>query len=128
MTDCAAIGDSIAVGVAQVTKCRDLAAIGRTAFQQAAIVKELKTGLAVISLGSNMPTDPNLYVDMRYIRTKVKADRVVWIVPYHRQAAEAVRRVAWLYGDGVVELSDFKSNDRVHPANYPALAKKVMGK
>jgi len=126
--DCVSIGDSIAVGLAQATKCRDLAAVGRTAFQQAAIVKDTKTGLAIISLGSNMPTDPNLYVDMRYIRTKVKADRVVWIVPYHRQAAEAVRRVAWLYGDGVVELSDFKSNDRVHPANYPALAKKVMSR
>ncbi len=126
--DCVAIGDSIAVGLAQAAKCRDMAAVGRTAFQQAAIIKDTKTGLAIISLGSNMPTDPNLYVDMRYIRTKVKAERVVWIVPYHRHAAEAVRRVAWINGDGVVELNEFKTNDKVHPANYQAVAKKVMKK
>jgi hypothetical protein len=124
--DCVAIGDSIAVGLAQATKCRDMAAVGRTAFQQAATIKDLKTGLAIISLGSNSPTDPNLYVDMRYVRSKIKAERVVWIVPYHRNAAEAVRRVARTNGDGVVELSDYKSNDKVHPASYAAVAKGVM--
>jgi hypothetical protein len=124
--DCVSIGDSIAVGVAQATKCRDLAAVGRTAFQQAATIKDLKTGLAIISLGSNSPNDPNLYVDMRHIRTKIKADRVVWIVPYNRNAAEAVRRVARTNGDGIVELSEFHSNDKVHPASYAAVARKVL--
>ena len=34
--DCAAIGDSIAVGLASVTRCAQVAEVGRTAKRQAA--------------------------------------------------------------------------------------------
>lgn len=122
MDECMAIGDSIAVGLSWVTHCKQVAQVGRTTAKQAAIVTKLKTGTAVISLGSNDPMNPNLVRDLRTVRAAVEASFVVWIVPYHRNAATAVRAVARAYGDGIIELRNYPSWDWVHPQNYADIA------
>lgn len=109
MDNCVAIGDSIAVGLSWITHCTQLAQVGRTTAKQAAIVTKLETGTAIISLGSNDPMNPNLLRDLRTVRAAVQASFVVWVVPYHRDAATAVRAVARAYGDGMIELRNYPS-------------------
>lgn len=124
--DCAAIGDSIAVGIAANTLCRNFASIGRTAFTASVTLRALSTDTAIISLGSNSPTHPELLQDLRHVRARVKAYRVVWIVPYHKQAAEAVRRIARERSDGIIELGDFPTRDGIHPIGYRHLANAAL--
>lgn len=122
MIECVAIGDSIAVGLAGVTRCAKVAEVGRTAKRQAAIVQQLQTGMAIISLGSNDPDSPTLQADLEKVRAKVDAPFVVWVVPYHPRAAAAVRAVARAFGDGLIELRSYPSRDRVHPQSYAEIA------
>lgn len=124
--DCAAVGDSIAVGIAAVTGCAQHAKIGIGSDAILHQISKVRGDLVVISMGSNDPMNPNLLRNLRMLRAKVNADRVVWVMPYHRYAAQAVQRVAHERGDGVVDLAGFKSGDQVHPKNYVALAEKVM--
>ena len=124
--DCVTIGDSIALGIGRATHCYRMAAIGRTAFDQAALIKPISIDTAIISLGTNRPTDPNLNVDLVYVRTNVKANKVVWIIPYNKDAAKIVRSVAASFGDKYVELSAFPTNDDIHPQKYGAVAKQAL--
>lgn len=120
--DCVTIGDSIAVGIGHAAACYRMAAIGRNAFDQAALIKPVSIDTAIISLGTNRPNDPNTYVDLMYIRSKVTARRVVWIIPYNPVVSETVRKVARHHGDRYVELSDFKTSDGMHPNVYKPVA------
>lgn len=122
---CAAIGDSIAVGLASFLACVPHASVGRSTSQQANLAPPPRTGNVVISLGSNDPLHPELLRNLRRVRAVIVADRVVWVMPYHRHAAGAVQRVAHERGDSVVDLASIKTNDRVHPASYSDLALKV---
>lgn len=123
--DCAAIGDSIAVGLAGAARCAQVAEVGRTARRQAATIERLQTGMAIISLGSNDPDSSALEQDLRAVRRAVEAGFVVWVAPYHQRAAEAVRAVARAFGDGVIELRSYPSRDRVHPESYRAVAREL---
>lgn len=124
--DCVTIGDSIAVGIGRASHCYQMAAIGRTAYDQAALIKPINIDTAIISLGTNRPTDPNLNVDLVYVRTNVKANKVVWIIPYNKDAAKIVRSVAASFGDKYVELSAFPTSDDLHPNKYGAVAKQAL--
>ena len=124
--DCVTIGDSIALGIGRATHCYRMAAIGRTAFDQAALIKPISIDTAIISLGTNRPNDPNLNVDLVYVRTNVKANKVVWIIPYNKDAAKIVRSVAASFGDKYVELSAFPTRDDMHPHKYGAVAKQAL--
>lgn len=124
--DCVTIGDSIAVGLGRATHCYQMAAIGRTAFDQAAIIKPINIDTAIISLGTNRPTDPNLKVDIEYVRSKVTAKKVVWIIPYNEHAAKIVRSVATKFGDKYVELSAFPTSDDRHPHMYKPVAVQAL--
>jgi lysophospholipase L1-like esterase len=123
--DCVAIGDSIAVGLSQASRCTMQAKVGRTSSQQAAMIKIINTDLVVISLGSNDPMHPELIRNLRHVRASVVATKVIWIVPYHRYAASAVRKVADERMDGIIELRMFPTNDGVHPANYSSVANRI---
>jgi len=123
--ECAVIGDSIAVGVNQHLRCEQLAVVGRTTSMQAGIMKWVNRDFVVISLGSNDPMSPTLLQDLRRVRAHVVADKVVWLVPYNRNAARAVYRVAEERRDGLVDLRLFDSKDKVHPSNYREVATTV---
>lgn len=124
--DCVVMGDSIAVGIQQHTHCFKQAAIGRSASQQAAMAYKITVDTTVISLGSNNPTHPELLRDLRRIRFLINSRKVIWVIPYHRYAAEAVRRVAAENRDGLLDLANYKTFDKVHPANYREVAREIM--
>lgn len=123
--ECTAIGDSIAVGVGQQLRCEIMAQVGRATSAQAASMKWVNRDLVIISLGSNDPMSPTLLQDLRRVRAQVVAERVVWVVPYHRGAASAVYRVAEERRDGMVDLRLFATKDRVHPVSYGEVAANV---
>ena len=126
MTDCVAIGDSIAVGISMASHCVNMAQVGRTSSQQAAIIKKVSTDVAVISLGSNDPTNPELLRNLRRVRAATDVGRVVWIMPYKGYPREAVVRIASEYRDGVLDLKSFATADHVHPSNYKQVAKEIF--
>ena len=121
MIECLVLGDSIAVGLgAQLRACVTDAQVG---IGSAAIVGRAgPADVAVISAGSNDPHNPRLEANLRMIRAKVRG-RVVWIVPQHRVAADAVTKVARFHGDQIVSFAP--SQDRVHPRSYRELAASV---
>lgn len=127
MVDCAIIGDSIAKGVGQqapacVTKARVGAASSFIASKYNGISGSEVT---VISAGSNDPDNPWLEANLTLLRSNVHSKRVVWILPYNRNAAEVVKTVA-LPGDVLVDLMRFKTNDGVHPRSYRALKNRIF--
>lgn len=123
--ECIAIGDSIALGIGQAAKCSINAKIGASSSYIADHTVSRGNGVAVISAGSNDPDNPRLAENLKAIRNKIKARRVVWILPYHRRAAREVMLVAGLYGDGYINLARFATGDGVHPKSYSAVAKQL---
>jgi hypothetical protein len=122
---CLIIGDSIAVGLAgQFSKCASRANVGLSsgAVMRLAASAPL-ADWAAISAGSDDPTNPALRGNLEAIRERVRARRVIWIVPRNGRAAAVVRAVAGAHGDGAVAFST--GRDGVHPLSYPTLAKSV---
>lgn len=121
MMDCVYIGDSIAVGLQKYEpSCGIYAKVGAdTDF----IVKKFSGtkvgGHAVISMGSNAPMNPRNYQNALKLRKSLDVGFVVWILPYDRKAAAAIRKVAEQFSDAIVDLSaiGIPTKDRVHP-NY----------
>lgn len=123
--DCIAVGDSIAVGVGQAAQCVLNAKVGASSGYIADHVVSINKKIAIISAGSNDPSNPKLRKNLEKIRTKIRSEKVVWILPYNRKAAKIVKSVAFANGDGVIDLASYKSNDGVHPFSYKAVAKQV---
>lgn len=123
--DCVAVGDSIAVGVGQAAHCMINAKVGASSSYIASHTYSSDKRVAVISAGSNDPDNPKLMNNLHAIRAKITARRVVWILPYNRKAAEVVKAVAVQHGDAYIDLSGFKTRDRVHPSSYSAVAKNI---
>lgn len=119
MMDCVYIGDSIAVGLQQLEpNCGIYAKVGAdTDF----IVKHFSgtkaAGHAVITMGSNAPKNPHNYENALKLRKSLKVDFVVWVLPYDRTSAAAIRKVAQQFPDAIVDLHGIPSRDGVHP-NY----------
>lgn len=125
MIDCIAIGDSIAVGIGQAAHCTINAKVGASSSYIAGHVISSNKKVAVISAGSNDPNNPRLRTNLDRIRSKVAAKRIIWILPYDRKAAAAVKAVAVQHGDGYIDLSAFKTRDGVHPSSYSSVARKL---
>lgn len=125
MIDCIAIGDSIAVGIGQAAHCSINAKVGASSSYVADHVVSSSRDVAVISAGSNDPSNPKLRTNLDRIRSKIVAKRVVWILPYDRKAAAVVKAVAVQHGDGYIDLSGFKTRDGVHPSSYQSVARKL---
>jgi hypothetical protein len=126
MMDCVAVGDSIAVGIGQAAHCSINAKVGASSSYIAQHTYSSDKGVAVISAGSNDPDNPKLMSNLHAVRAKIKARRVVWILPYNRKAAEAARAVAVQHGDAYIDLRGFRTRDGVHPSSYSAVAKKIQ--
>jgi len=119
MTDCAVIGDSIAVGI--WWHRQECAAHARVGIAAAAFtVAPRSSREVVISLGSNDAADPT--AALIRVRQGITAERVVWIVPVFRHG-DAVRHVAALFKDETVEFP--VGPDGIHPADYSILAEQT---
>lgn len=131
MPACIFIGDSIAVGLAQAINrggpvCDRAAQVGLGS--SAILAQTLRASrypIAIISAGSNNPRDPRLERDLVAMRQVLWRSRVIWVLPYHRNAAYLVTRVAFSFNDAVIDLATFPSRDGVHPRNYAAVAQAI---
>ena len=128
MLDCLILGDSIAVGTAQVRpECVSYSKGGINSHQW------LNTNVGkspyvaktvIISLGSNDHKYVKTAAELRAIRQLTKADRVYWILPAIKpDIQDIVRTVAAENGDVVLPMTRLQK-DGIHPswAGYKALA------
>jgi lysophospholipase L1-like esterase len=128
MLECLILGDSIAVGTAQVRpECVSYSKGGINSHQW------LNTNVGkspyvaktvIISLGSNDHKGVKTAAELRVIRQLTKADRVYWILPAIKpDIQDIVRQVAAENGDVVLPMTRLQK-DGVHPswAGYKALA------
>jgi hypothetical protein len=119
---CLILGDSIAWGLAQVFHgCAVFAQVGINAPAWEARYQPVAgrgAEIAVISLGSN-PADGTSAALAR-IRARVRAPRVIWVVPVANNAG-AVRLLAARYGDATITFQP--ARDGIHPRSYQALAR-----
>lgn len=123
--DCIAVGDSIAVGIGQAAHCTINAKVGVSSSYIADHTISSNKSVAVISAGSNDPTNPRLRTNLDRIRYKITSKSVIWILPYNRKAAAVVKAVAVQHGDGYIDLYAFKTRDGVHPSSYGSVARKL---
>ena len=120
MLECLIMGDSIAVGVAEVRRdCDSMAVIGigsREFDKRYGSDERLSSGYStvVISLGTN---DWNSTKEtLLAIRDRIGAERVLWILPPRSKPKQraAVIDVAAACQDGTISTSDV-GRDGIHP-------------
>jgi lysophospholipase L1-like esterase len=139
MLDCLIVGDSIAVGVANVrTECVSYSKGGINSKQwvnQNIGKTPLVAKSVIISLGSNDHKWVNTESELRTIRQLTKADRVYWVLPAGNLKASEVsiqyiqltiKEIAQEYGDIVLPISKLQK-DGIHPswAGYKDIAEKT---
>jgi hypothetical protein len=120
---CLILGDSIAVGIYEQSRCSAIAAIGvtSTAFVRSNIAIP-EAELTIISLGSNDRSSTS-YNTLSLLRSRIPG-RVVWVLPANNDHARAViLSVAFNRNDSYIDLRLFPLyRDGVHPRNYRAIA------
>lgn len=133
MLECLILGDSIAVGTAQVrTECVSYSKGGINSHDWLNKNVDKSPYIAktvIISLGSNDYKGIKTEAELYSIRQLTKADRVYWILPAIKpHVQEIVRKVAAENGDTVLEIKDL-STDKVHPTGhgYKQLAQESKG-
>jgi lysophospholipase L1-like esterase len=135
MLECLIIGDSIAVGTANVRQeCVSYSKGGWNSWQwnKHYIVKEKKDLTAqnvIISLGTNDHKGVKTFDELMYMRRNVTAGRVYWILPpcndkfCKPSVNEIVEIIAKNFGDTIISTKRLQS-DAIHPswAGYKELA------
>jgi len=127
---CLVLGDSIAVGTGQALRaegvvCRLEAAVGiSTAGWRVRFAPwDIPADVVVISLGSN-DGGRAAYPDLWQIRKRIKAKKVIWILPANNHvAASAISAMATELGDYVMAFAPAK--DGIHPHSYTPLAEHI---
>lgn len=126
---CLMIGDSLAqfateaVRAAQGPACRVVARQGAgSAVIATWALPPVSPTFAVISAGTNDARNPNLARNLTAIRARISAKRVAWLLPYDRQAAMIVHRVAVSFRDSEMDLAAYPSSDGIHPRSYAGVA------
>jgi len=127
---CFIMGDSIAYGIStQAPACQSNAKVGlntKDALTRFSVVPAVDT--TIISLGvndrnSSLPTVHNLEA----IRSRVKASKVVWILPtsYELVKRKQVAQVAAAHGDKTLNVDALIGADHIHPTNYFEIAREL---
>ena len=128
MLDCLIVGDSIAVGTAQIrTECVSYAKSGINSrdWNKKYADRDLAGKTVIISLGSNDTSHIRTIWEVTQLRERVQAQKVFWILPANKaDVREFVERVAKDFGDTVLPIRSL-STDGVHPTGrgYRELAK-----
>ena len=130
MLECLIMGDSIAVGTAQVRQeCVSYSKGGINSWQwnRDYLKNDLTAKTVIISLGSNDHKGVRTKAEMQRIREKVGTARVFWILPAIKpEIQEIVQAIAKEYGDTVVPITRLQP-DKIHPswAGYKEIAEKT---
>jgi lysophospholipase L1-like esterase len=133
MLDCLILGDSIAVGTAQVRpECVSYSkgGINSRDWNQRYANKELTGQTVIISLGSNDHAGVRTIWELQQLRARVQADRVYWIMPAIKPDIQnMVKIVAEQHNDTVVPITGLQP-DKVHPSwsGYKKIAQDTKGK
>jgi len=134
MIECLILGDSIAVGIGQHRPdCAVIAKVGITSQNWLKNYNNHPTfnkpyKVVAISLGSNDFRASQTAESLYDIRSKIKADMVVWILPsYSLKPVQRVliKELANEFRDKILEIEKM-SYDGIHPSaiGYKELAKK----
>lgn len=125
---CLVLGDSTAVGTADALAASGMrcAVHARSGAPSIETVRTWRSGAfsdrTLIALGSNDALNPKLSANLELLRRRVSASHVTWLAPYHPRAAAIVTAIADQFGDTVVYLGRFSSNDGIHPKSYRTVA------
>lgn len=125
MIECLIIGDSIAVGTAQVRpECVAYATNGINTIQFNKRYPQTFNGkVVVISLGSNDHKYIKTEKELFKLRERVQAETVYWILPAGNaktseipvvRIQEHVESIAEMYGDWIIRIPSL-SKDGIHP-------------
>jgi lysophospholipase L1-like esterase len=133
MLDCLIVGDSIAVGIANVRKeCVSYSKGGINSWQW--VNKNiqhtpLQAKSVIISLGSNDHKGVKTEKELQTIRELTKADRVYWILPIIKDnKRQDVINIANKYQDTIIDARKHSvSPDKVHPtySGYKSIAEQT---
>lgn len=129
MIDCLIIGDSIAVGTKMFRpECVDYAKGGITSlgWNKKYGNNDLTANTVIISLGTNDWEKADTYGMLINIRSKIKGQRVFWILPNEQSKpliVHQVREVAGRFNDVVLPTTRWQA-DKIHPswAGYKSIA------
>ena len=135
MLECLILGDSIAVGTANVrTECVSYSVGGLNTWQwnKRFANKELIANSVIISLGTNDHDRIHTFRELSDMRARVKAEHVFWIMPpcndkFCKQHVNSiVSIIANAYNDTVIGTNRLQK-DAIHPswAGYKELAEKT---
>lgn len=134
MMPCILIGDSIAVGVGQARpECETVAQVGISSERYVATMLppgRTKAETAVISLGVNDDASLDTIENLRIVRGRIAAQRVVWLLPGLKENVRAIiRTVAAENGDRTVDTRPQVGRDHLHPngAGYEVIAGQTIG-
>jgi hypothetical protein len=125
---CLILGDSTGVGTAgalaaQGVRCEVHAREGAPSSET---LRTYQGGspadVALIALGSNDASNPQLAANLLALRRRVPAARVTWLAPRDGTASGVVTTIARAFGDAVLPLAAFASRDGVHPVSYRPIA------
>lgn len=129
MFECLIIGDSIAVGTAAAVNPRIRTACEVQARESITVEKVIawpRPGkiyhAIIVAIGSNNTAGPALDRALERLRSQLRGGRVIWVLPYGRSQAYAVRSVAVRHGDEALDLARFRTSDHVHPSDYRDVA------
>jgi hypothetical protein len=137
MLECLILGDSIAVGTKMFApkECVSYSKGGWNTWQWNRDYggKNLTAKNVVISLGTNDHAGVNTERELRKMRSKVKAERVVWIMPpcnsgFCKPTVNSiVKKLAREYGDVIVS-TPYVQPDKIHPSwrGYKDLVNKAL--
>ena len=135
MLDCLIVGDSIAVGTANVRQeCVSYSVGGLNSRQwnNKFANKDLSAGTTIISLGTNDHDGVHTFKELSIMRSRVTAGRVFWILPpcndkfCKSNVNEIVEIIAKSRGDTIIKTNRLQK-DAIHPswAGYKELAEKT---
>ncbi len=135
MLECLILGDSIAVGTANVRKecvSYSVGGINTNGWNKKFSDKELLAGTVIISLGTNDHSGVHTFKELSAMRSRVTASRVYWILPpcndkfCKPHVNDVVEIIARSRGDIVIK-TDRLQKDAIHPswAGYKELAEKT---
>ena len=134
MIACAAIGDSIAVGVGQARpECATTARVGITSTSYINTLLPLaETGAetTIISLGVNDDASVDTLSNLRAVRRQVTSRTVYWLLPGLKDEVRAdIQTVAAEHGDRTIDTRPWVGRDHLHPngSGYQQIAAQSYG-
>ena len=125
MLECLIIGDSIAVSTKMFAP-KECVSYSKGGFNTRQWNKrwgyvKMEANKVVISLGTNDHKGVNTYKELSKMRYRVKAIKVVWVMPPCNKGFckpgvnAAVKEIARIYGDTIIS-TQFVQPDNIHPS------------